>query len=196
MDTAAFAQDEVLSNANFYCDSDSTVFFLQPYDYNVYRLSQTHHLTIPYRFVFPSSSSLPDDFTSNRIYKGKRVKMRADKIDVGNLFFTVGNTAAFQLLGSSFELLAYNIRSGMLYSVRHLMPDASSYFLPLGKGTVYGSDEQAVYGSVSSLDMFYAAKKIQNKKSWQKKLPQALQKYFEKSNQYANPVINILYFKQ
>lgn len=188
--------DEVISpDKYFFHNSDSAVFFIKPYDYSVYRLDQNLQLTIPYRFVFPFNRSISPDFLTNQAYKGKRVEMRSGKIYAVDCFFAKGNTLVFELQQCDFELLVYNVQTGMLSSVNHLQPDKASCYLPVTGRFSSSFSGKELYTSLSALDLFTAARKVKDPIAWKKSLTPSLRNFFEKGDKYTNPVISILYFK-
>ncbi|GGH73814.1 hypothetical protein HNQ91_003734 [Filimonas zeae] len=189
-------EGEVLSNATAFCkDSDTTVFYSRPYDYHVYRFSQTGSLTTPFRFVFPLGISLPADFLDNDAYNNKRSDLLNGKIFQTDFFFQKNNTLAFKLAYTDYSLFAYHTTSGMLYAVEKAEPDSVSFFLPVASPWECASHNNAVYSSISCLDMFQAADKIADKNTWLKSLSPNLRTFFERGGRYDNPVVSVLYLK-
>ena len=128
-------------------------------------------MRLKYRFLLPQTLSMPADFVSNPIYKFKKWDLiRSNKQMVYSIhgIVEIGPYLYFSLAQYSQQIadkktLAYHLTSGKMISLQHIIPDASTYFLPTNDAT-YGSnfmskgyltyDQKYLYTVISSLSMF------------------------------------------
>ncbi|NRF40945.1 6-bladed beta-propeller [Pedobacter foliorum] len=178
---------------------DSAVFFVKPYDYNIYKAAP-NTLKHAYRFLFPLVNSLPKDFLFNNEYKGKRFKYLQDNPDaifaLSNCF-QVGDNLVFKAncFNNDFNKQAsmiYNLKSGSLIALGHITTDAMSYFLPVADDRMTGytgfvaSDGKYLYSSFSSVYMFQTHEENKDKNV---KYNRVLIDYFGKGSGENNPVL-------
>ncbi|MBO9152193.1 6-bladed beta-propeller [Chitinophaga sp. GCM10012297] len=207
--TAAESKIDVLSTAvsPLKPTADDTVFlFTKPYDYLVYSITPSS-IALAYKFIFPQSFSLPDDFLVNRIYEQKRiafVQKNKSLIFSLNNFYKLGHNLLFRAsayTSSMEDNLIYNLASGSLIAYKRILPDEMSFFLPIcdkvtsnfeNIGIAY-SDGTYIYTSLSSLSLFNGKEEAKDKKV---AYPETLKRYFNKSTSTSNPVILRLKLKE
>lgn len=191
------------SDIKFFYSSgnDTSVFFLRPYDYTVYELT-AHSLLPRFNFILPLVNSLPKNFTTDPSYNGKHLKTFMDN---NNIVYNLGYT---YLLNDNlfFKLIAYNglehnnsfiynLKSGDLIGINHILPDSSTYYLPITDDGLGGDflisnfltcDGKYIYTAYSSLILFNIKKSSEDKNI---NYPPILKSYFETETRKSNPVI-------
>jgi hypothetical protein len=179
-------------------DSDSTFFFSKPYDYSIYKITPGS-IYLKYKFIIPSSISLPADFTRNEIFQGKRfewIDKHNDVIFSINNFYQIGSNIFFEtsIFGNFLEdNLIYNLKSGNLLAFKHIAPDGKNFHLPIYTGDpdfenlgLTRDKAGYIYTSLSSLAMFNAEAENRTK---QISYPPSLSTYFSTGKKSNNPVI-------
>lgn len=182
-------------------ENDASAFFLRPYDYTIYEL--TPHTLLPkFSIILPLVNSLPNNFIADSVYNGKRLDFFMKN---NNIVYNLANT---YLLNDNlfFKLVSfgglehnnsfmYNLTSGALKGISHILPDSSSYYLPVtddGAGSDFhinnflDCDGKYIYTSYSSLVMFAMKTATADKNI---NYPPVLQNYFKTENRRSNPVI-------
>ncbi|MEE1945803.1 6-bladed beta-propeller [Pedobacter sp. KR3-3] len=193
--------DFVGSGENFRFSEDKDKFwFTRFYEYSIFQ-GDVNGLSLAYKLIFPMNISLPNDFTTNPIYKKKRVKYFQDNsgkvYGVGSVMF-IGDNLLFRLgvwNGAKKNMLAYNVKSGALLSMNDVEPDEKSFYLPindsgmgydfLNRGFLLYKDSY-LYTSYSSLAMFAFKEQSAGKNP---KYDAVLAEYFKTQNRKSNPVI-------
>ncbi|PUZ24939.1 hypothetical protein DCC81_11520 [Chitinophaga parva] len=179
--------------------NDTVFLFAKPYSYDLYFVSP-HCIKQVYKLVFPQASSLPADFLTNSEYDFKRIdfiQKNPEMIFALNNCYLLGNNLLFE--ASSYKArqddnILYNLESGNVIAIKHILPDSLSYNLPIidlvsanfeNIGFAY-CDGSYIYTSLSSLCLFQTrdANGIN-----QKTMPEILQSYFKKGTSKDNPVI-------
>ena len=187
------------NHSNFYPTAyDTSALFLRPYDYNVYELT-LDTFAPKFAFVLPLKITLPKGFASDAQYNGKRRQILENNKDLvyniantylfgDNLFFELYTSGGLRNQNS----FVYNLKSGKLICVNHIVPDASNYFLPIAFSTEFANSNflttngKCLYTAYSSLAMFQAKEATVDKKP---SYPPGLEKYFKTENRKSNPVI-------
>ena len=178
---------------------DDKLFFSKPYHYDIYTISPDH-IKLSYKLIFPLKSTLPPDFTSNRSFDTKRgifLKQNRKLIYSLSNIYTIGSNLILKTNSyetSKLNTLIYSLSSGRLIAYKHIIPDASSSFLPLYDDTGSNFDNvglafcdgENLYTSISSLRMFQT--RDENKKM-DIHYNGSLQTFFNTQNKNANPVI-------
>lgn len=178
--------------------SDSSFFYVRPYDYNIYTLSPTR-LDTSFHFIFPLRYSLPSDYRTNPDFNGKRNKYFMDYKDmIYDISYTyqIGNNLLFSLATwgglQNADYYLYNLKTGRLMCMNKISPDSLNSYLPIanitsvmGRNFAY-SDGISLYSSVSSLKMFAS---LEDSKERSVIYPSILQKYFSTQSRKSNPVI-------
>ena len=119
-------------------DNYEELYLVRYYDYNVYRISKDG-LMLAYQIVFPGRNSLPIDFMTNPDFKKSRLRFFESNKDVyygisnvyrcgSSLFLNVNNR---QHSSDSIKELIYNLNNDNMTSVRDLLPDSTSAYLPI-----------------------------------------------------------------
>ncbi|THU41215.1 6-bladed beta-propeller [Niastella caeni] len=178
--------------------NNSTIFFCRPYDYSIYRLTPD---TVQKAFscVFPLVNTLPDDFTTNASYIGKRfMHLETYPQQISDIAYTyqIGNNLFFRLGRKAFDRnqsFIYNLQSNNLLSLGRITPDSLSCFLPImDEGVEFmvknflACDGNYLYTSYSSLTMFQAHLNTAGRNA---QFSDELKKYFATGNKKQNPVI-------
>jgi hypothetical protein len=191
-----------INHSNLYPRVDSTAaFFVRAGDYSVYGITNTG-LSKNFRFVFPAGNSIPRDFYSNPIFKGKSVEYfdtNRDKIYSIGYPYQIGNGLFFKLATrgglNGNDSFLYNLKTMELFSINHLQPDKTSSYLPLtdeGIGTEFANnnfhtfDGKYLYTYFSSLTMFRFKELNKGKKI---DYNAVIRKYFKSGDKKGNPVI-------
>lgn len=191
-----------INHSSLYPKVDSAAaFFVRPGDYSVYGLTNTG-LSKNFKFVFPARNSIPRDFYSNPIFKGKRIEYfdtNRDKIYSVGYTYQVGNGLFFKLATrgglNGNDSFLYNLKTMDLFSINHLQPDNTSSYLPLtdeGIGTEFANnnfhtfDGKYLYTHFSSLTMFRFKELVKGKKI---EYSPVIKKYFKSGDKKGNPVI-------
>lgn len=196
-------------NYNFFPDteSDTSAYFIRPYDYTVYKIGP-RSLDSIYKFVFPLQNSLPGSFTIASELTDRRLAYLEKQPDlihsVGEVFKTKGNLI-FMTDNYGFEkddFYIYNLKSNTLTDILKITPDDRSCFLPLtdkGLGNdfinmgILTAYKDFIYTSYSSVILF------QQKDATSSKNPRyskELTQYFKDGkNIRGNPVIVQIRFK-
>lgn len=166
------------------------------YDYNIYQLDN-NGISIAFRLIFPSKNTLPKDFNTNKIYKGKRLQYffkNAENIfgigytyGIGDyLYFKCGSLSSNIRKNGSF---VYDLKNDYLISLNRLDPDSLSHNLPI-IGTWDNDfkkfDGNYLYASLSSLELFSFYEQVKKKNP---QYPIAMQNYFKKGSKKDNPVL-------
>lgn len=178
-----------------------TLHFARDYDYRIYRLTRDK-LTVPYEFIFPANSSLPDNFRTDSLFNGKRQQFfSTNKSLIFKLgsFYTDKERILFRTLTHSFNnpTYIYDLNSGKLIGFDNIVSDESTYFLPITDREVGGadflnhgiiaSDGESFYTSYSSGVLFY---QFDATKAKHPQYPEYLKSYFaKKANKKGNPVL-------
>ncbi|PUZ23857.1 6-bladed beta-propeller protein [Chitinophaga costaii] len=200
--------DVILANLTTMTTSgiDTAFLLAKPYEYGLYTVTP-HTIRLAYQFIFPQSLSLPPDFLTNPVYNLKRIKYVDDHRDLIyslNNYYQVGDNLLWRecsMSSNKEEYLLYNLTSGNLFAIKHILPDALSYYLPFYEtissifdnvGFAY-CDGASLYTSVSSLAMFKTKEENKDKNIV---LPAVLQTYFNKGNARDNPVLVQLQLKK
>lgn len=187
---------------HFYASgNDTSAFFLRPYDYTVYELT-AHSLMPKFNFILPLINSLPKGFITDPSYNGKHLRtvMENNNIVYGlgytyllndNLFFKLITLGELQ---HNYSFI-YNLKSGDLMGINHILPDSSTYYLPITDDGLGGDfiasnflacDGKYMYTSYSSLVMFNMKNASADKNIT---YPPILKNYFDNENIKSNPVI-------
>lgn len=177
-------------------DNPNVLHAVRFYDYNVYQIT-SNGISIAYTFVFPNNNTIPADFNKNPIYFGKKMDYffkNGSKIygightyQIGDfLYFKCGSLSPYVRKNGS---LVYDLKNDYLLSLNRLDPDSLSHFLPIigrWENDFKKYDDDYLYASLSSLEMFTYYQREKNKKI---KYPTSIETYFEKGNKKDNPVI-------
>nr|WP_294872989.1 6-bladed beta-propeller [uncultured Pedobacter sp.] len=176
--------------------------FIKNFYYNIYKLT-AKKLSLAYRILFPASNSLPMDYDTNPIYKGKGYDYYEKNRDVfydltnsylhfNNLYFQVRN---WNWSRDEKRAFIYNLKTAELTSIADIEPDSTSQFLPItdlasqydftNKGFHIVTPE-CFYTSYSSLTLFTAKEQNEDKN---RKYNAALTEYFKTQNKKSNPII-------
>ena len=176
--------------------------YIKNYQYNIYKLS-SKGLSLAYQIFFPAANSLPMDYGTNPIYKGKRYEyfernrdlfyeMANSYLHGDNLYFQVRN---WNWSRDEKKAFIYNLKSTELTSLADIEPDSSSQFLPITDLTsqydftnrgFHVVTPDYFYTSYSSLTMFTFKEQNDEKN---RKYNAALTEYFKTQNRKSNPVI-------
>lgn len=195
--------DENWGSSQFYdYGVPDELFYTRGYEYNIYRLTP-EKLSLLYHIVFPAVNSLPMDYGTNPIYRGKRsvyfsnnkkAFYRMDNVyQVGdNLHLKV---RSFEWNKSDKKAFIYNLKSTELTSTADVEPDSLSQFLPVTDASsgydfinrgFHLFDKGYFYTSYSSLAMFGYKEQNDGKN---RKYDPLLTEYFKTQNKKSNPVI-------
>lgn len=176
--------------------------FIKNYQYNIYKLT-SRKLSLAYQIFFPAANSLPMDYGTNPIYKGKAFdyyeknrdafyEMTNSYLHFNNLYFQVRN---FNWSRDEKKAFIYNLKTTELTSIADIEPDSTSQFLPVtdlasqydftNKGFLIVSPEY-FYTSYSSLTLFTAKEQNEEKN---RKYDAVLTQFFKTQNKKSNPVI-------
>ncbi|MGY4385865.1 hypothetical protein ACVWYN_002913 [Pedobacter sp. UYP24] len=176
--------------------------YIRNFYYNIYKLT-SKNLSLAYRILFPAGNSLPMDFDTNPIYKGKGYEYYDKNRDVfyemtnsylhyNNLYFQVRN---WNWSRDEKKAFIYNLKTNELTSVADIEPDSTSQFLPVtdlasqydftNRGFHIVTPEY-FYNSYSSLTLFTAKEQNEDKN---RKYNAVLTQYFKTQNKKSNPII-------
>ncbi|WP_214229405.1 6-bladed beta-propeller [Pedobacter sp. B4-66] len=176
--------------------------FIKNYQYNIYKLTSSK-LSLAYQIFFPAANSLPMDYGTNPVYKGKAFdyyeknrdafyEMTNSYLHFNNLYFQVRN---FNWSRDEKKAFIYNLKTTELTSIADIEPDSISQFLPVtdlasqydftNKGFLIVNPEY-FYTSYSSLTMFTAKEQNEEKN---RKYDAVLTQFFKTQNKKSNPVI-------
>lgn len=186
--------------------NDTTFFFSKLYDYSIYTVTPGK-IALSYKFIFPFSSSLPNNFLRSFNLDGgiiPYIYSHKETIFWINNCYKTGNNLLFEasVFGSYNEdNLIYNLKSGNLIAYKHILPDEHSFFLPIydplgisfSNTGIAACDQIYIYTSVSSLSMFIARDENKSRKI---KYTPILTEYLTKGNKSDNPVILQLKLKE
>lgn len=176
--------------------------YIKNYQYNIYKLT-SKSLSLAYQIFFPAANSLPMDYGTNPVYKGKRYEyfernrdlfyeMANSYLHGDNLYFQVRN---WNWSRDEKKAFIYNLKSTELTSLADIEPDSSSQFLPITDLTsqydftnhgFHVVTPDYFYTSYSSLTMFTFKEQNDEKN---RKYNAALTEYFKTQNRKSNPVI-------
>ncbi|MES2426895.1 MAG: 6-bladed beta-propeller [Bacteroidota bacterium] len=180
-----------------YFGNDTTLFYSEYFSYSINTVTP-NSIKRAYHFVFPLSMSLPLDFATNPIYdEGEEEYRKAhqEQIYCLNNFYKTGDNLLFAATVYDYKVkenqLVYNLKSGTLIALQHVLPDEKSFMLPIFGYSFdfYGLDAcdgTYCYNSVSSVEMLKA---MQDNKGKNIKYNQTLSDYFAKATKNNNPVI-------
>jgi hypothetical protein len=180
-----------------YFGNDTTLFYSEYFNYNINTVTP-NSIKRAYHFVFPLSMSLPLDFATNPIYdEGEEEYRKAHQQQIYclNNFYKTGDNLLFAATVYDYKVkenqLVYNLKSGTLIALQHVLPDEKSFMLPIFgyNFDFYGLDAcdgTYCYNSVPSVSMFKA---LQDNKDKNIKYNQTLTDYFAKATRNNNPVI-------
>jgi hypothetical protein len=109
--------------------------FIKNFYYNIYKLS-SKKLSLAYRILFPAVNSLPMDYDTNPVYKGKGYDYYEQNRDVffeltnsylhyNNLYFQVRN---WNWSRDEKKAFIYNLKTAELTSLADIEPDSTSQF--------------------------------------------------------------------
>lgn len=183
--------------------NDSTLLFTRPYDYIIYSLSP-QSAAAKYHFIFPENISLPPGFREEYANNKKIDSFSAQKpeaiIQLNNvwefgslLFFSLEPANLMKEKKASYLL---DKKTGILYDMRHIIPDSLSSFIPVNDAGIgvnflnqsFVRHGSYLYASFSSLTLFNLREsQIQNNKKINP--PARLKDYYEKENRKSNPVL-------
>lgn len=178
-----------------------TLHFTRDYDYKIYRLTR-NNLTVPYEFIFPATSSIPENFMTDTLFNGKRQSFFSTNKSIifklGN-FYTNRDRILFRTITSGYKNPAYlyDLNTAKLISINNIISDESTYFLPITDHEVGGldfvnhgiiaSDGESFYTSYSSGVLFYQRDATKSKKP---NYPEYIKAYLaKKENRKGNPVL-------
>lgn len=201
-----FGQDDFYTQGSrfFPAPDNYSVTFIDYYSYDALDISE-NGVFLKYRFIFPQSLSMPEDFAVNPIYKAKKwdyIKSHKQMIYGIHNVVKIRDYLYFSLAQYSQQIsdkkaLAYHLPSGKLLSLQHVIPDASTYFLPTNDAT-YGSnfmmkgflnyDETSLYTVISSLSMFKFDSENKVGKTF---YPAHLKEYFKGSSKNNAVIVKI-----
>lgn len=179
--------------------------FSMPFDYTVYQVNDTGILCT-YKFIFPAESSLPNNFTTDSIYKGKRAKFvyanpeNKQKIRSIGTTFKMKNYFLFSApngrlnIGDDLNYM-YNSVNGSLLSFSKVSGDSSSYYFPL-LGSVFEKilyvKNDHIYSSIPSFRLFSIKENLGKEVNY----PTALKKLLLSGSKDDNPVLVILQLRK
>lgn len=192
---------ELLSSSRFFYRSDDDfLLFNQPYHNTIYQLSCDGKLTEKYKLILPMENSIPQDFLTNPIYDGKRLKYVKDRsITIDNpratpLFYKFenvyqkGNWLTLKFVG--FRSLLYNLSTGDLYNLSRM--EFTNWGIPNSKtlNKVLAIDGNALisYVDYRSIAKFYEDNP-EDSRTGIKDLKGFLKKGFH------NPILQLSYLK-
>ncbi|HEY9261929.1 6-bladed beta-propeller [Chitinophaga sp.] len=209
---APIESNDVLGTGHgaFYATEDTAAFFVRPYDFKVYYLSDNSFYPA-YQFVFPMSKTLPRDFLTDSTLNGKRVayleKNQAFYYNMDGIY-RMGNNLFFRPVSFGYtdrkDGFIYNLASKHLIGLDKISPDERTHFLFVTDTKLGGwdfishnfltTDSTSFYTSYSSLALFQQKEALKDKKLV---YPPVLAAYFQDSkNKRGNPVIIRVTFKK
>jgi hypothetical protein len=180
-----------------YFGSDTTLFYSEYFNYTINTVTP-NCIKRAYHFVFPLAMSLPLDFATNPIYdEGEEEYRKAHQQQVYclNNFYKTGDNLLFAATVYDYKVkenqLVYNLKSGTLIALQHLLPDEKSFMLPIFgyNFDFYGLDAcdgTYSYNSVSSVELLKAKEDNKDKNI---KYNQTLTDFFAKATKISNPVL-------
>lgn len=188
-------------NCFYYSGLRGNLLFVGENNYNIQVLNDTG-LQKVYSLVFPLDKSLPVGFRADKQYeKSPDAYFRDHPAIIHSLrnVYLAPNSLLFETVKGTFfdndRLLAYNLRTGNIISLRRISSDSSSCFLPFFamNGGILASDHKCIYATVSSMEMF---REMELNKSRRPVYPPGLQTYFDRESRKSNPVIVQLQLKE
>lgn len=173
--------------------SDNRIFFSLKYVYNIYEADTSGALKDAYSFLFPLTQSLQKNYIMDTIFtkgKARLLSERENTITEIPDFYLLKNNIVFSVVPSAIDngyrksFFLYSIVSGDLLSFKHISPDISSFFLPVGEN-VSAVDKSYYYSSLASFEMFRAHDENVKTVNYSP----SLYKYFATQSRKSNPVI-------
>lgn len=181
----------------YYSGVKNNLLYVTNYNYNIYALNNEGVQKI-YTLVFPQDLSLSSDSLSNRpsvAEKQRYIRENDKKIFSFRGVYIIGNYLYLEAVTSSFynedPYLVYNFKTKELVSLKKVSSSSGSCFLPLFSyfGSIVACDNEHVYSTVSSLDMFDAKDSNAERHP---NYPPVLEEYFKTQTPKSNPVLVLL----
>jgi len=172
--------------------------FSVPYEYKVYQMNDTGILHT-YQFVFPTTYSLPHNFSSDSTYRNIRDKyaygmsINYRKFSALERVYRWGEyllfaAVSFETSVNSHRTFAYNLNNGSLISFSRVTGDSSSYYFPV-IGSLLEQIDAVYRGEIFSSMAAYTFFALRNAGENKVVYPEALQKFVNENNKGANPAI-------
>lgn len=184
-------------NGEFYGYGDTSAYYVKSFHYQVYQVTPGS-VTEAFNFVFPYTMTLPETFFTDKNLNGKRdayLQSNGNYIFRIRNFYRSGDGIVFQLVsGKPIQTVGadflYSLKTGMLFSLQNVLPDASNFHLPIFSqlnGNVQAAGKGAIYTAIPSSELlqkkeFRAPDRIRF-------YPPALKTFFNKATVKENPVI-------
>ena len=175
-----------------------------PFEYTIYQLNDTGILH-QYQFIFPLRYSLPLNFSTDPVWRGKRAKYAYSTPGNESMITALerGYRWGDYLLFATFNLnqlqggdrtYAYNLKNNTLISFSRVTGDSTTYYLPILTGLfeqVNAIYDHTIFSSMPSFEVFDVKNKIDKKITY----PETLRQYFTTGNKNDNAVIIQLQLK-
>jgi hypothetical protein len=198
-DTASLDYTDLYAvNQAFYNNQDGIVNFSAVYNYHVYSIDSLGKVWNSFNFIMPAVNTVPDDFLTNVVYKGKHTRYTETNEEVIYSITDVyqeNDEVVFRLFGhNTNKVLGYNLTNGNLTSLSEIAEDGSTFMLPSLGGRIYAMDNQnRLVSAIDAITLFDLKSALKTEK-WSKALPPSLKTFFTLDNQQ-NPVLTILKIK-
>ncbi len=182
--------------------NDSTILFVRPYEYDIYSLNPRDGATKRFNFVFPGQNSLPKEFKTDSIFKGKRIAYLKSnpKIIFGLSHVYIFKQLLFVRLKSfgseATYSLIYDLASDRFYDVSKISPDVGSTFFSISDNSIGGvSFDNFNFGASDgeNLFTFYSSRKFLDQvtanKEKLKNIPEEINSLLKSISVDNNPLI-------
>ncbi len=181
----------------------SNVFYTKSYDYTIYKISDLQISPI-YKLIIPSTYATPQDLLTNPNNKNTLVdyfSKNQSKIYEINSCFQINDNLTFRTSNGDRNFKSdfiYNLTSGKLITISRIMPDRTSYYLPIASDYEFSrkgilcSDGNALFTSISASDLFGAVYENKNDKSKFEIIPKSLRTITRENN----PIIREMIFQK
>lgn len=183
-------------------ENNNELHLIRYYDYKIYKIS-SEGLSLAYQAIFPERNSIPIDFMTNPGYNKKRLqffeKNKEVFFGISNLY-KCGDNLFINLDNRQYDFnknteLVYNLKTNGLTSIKDLLPDSKSYYLPVtdaGLGEEFQKTgfnlyrDGFLYTSYSSSTIFRFKEQNSDKQIEYSKF---LVDFFNVGNKESNPVL-------
>lgn len=176
-------------------DEKETVFFSPPNEYNIHEISDTGIIN-QYNIVLPVQYSVPNNFSTDSSYSGKRNTYFDDpdnkkKIKRLSSVFRSKGWLFFALETQSLnerKQYMYHLKTGKLIGIDKIAPDSISANLPITSplGEIIGAEGDYIYMIAYSIFFHQYQQHLKDMST----IPQHLKDYFsDRKNMQSNPVV-------
>lgn len=197
-DAAVIDRQDVYGVNRYFFESGDRLFFVMPYDQNIYCFDGLGPMRRAFEFKFPDNLGLPESFTTDPKYKGLRkqfLKEHESSIYSITDFSKIGQKLVFRLVGVKYsEKFLYDLSTKRLINLNKYISDSLSYYLPILGNHILGVDGNKIISTLTSKKVVSLVNFKNKQIGYQGFLPESVKTVYDNGNDQ-NPVLMLTSFK-